>query len=197
MAKRPGGGGGDTVLEGRHLLAVFFAIVVLSAVFFTLGYVLGRMQGEAKSASLGRRATEPQSTGKTAPAQAPQAGSPSDLSFYETVEKKNVDATLSTQPSAPPATAPTKEAAPKGAGPTSHAPAEARGITLQVAALLKREDAESMAEVLRHKKYPVMVLPPAGDQFFRVQVGPFASEQMAGQMRKRLENEGFKVITKR
>lgn len=200
MAKRPGGGGGETVLEGRHLLAVFFAIVVLSAVFFTLGYVLGRMQGEMRGAGAAalKRPGQPQAGGK-APGGAtstPAGGAPSDLSFYNTVEKKDVDTRLESKPAAPSATQATAPSAFKKSEATKQPPPQAGGISLQVAALIKREDAESMAEVLRHKRYPVVVLPPSNDQFYRVQVGPFPSEQAASQMRKRLEDEGFKVITK-
>ena len=196
MVKRQNGGR-EMVLEGRHVLAVFFVIVVLSAVFFTLGYVLGRMQGEMRTAgTAGRRATQPQPATKSAPAEAgasaPAGASPADLSFYQAVEKKGVDTELATKPATPPAASPAAKKAEAPGGVPAHTP----GIALQVAALLRREDAESMAEVLRHKKYPVIVVPPSSDQFYRVQVGPFASEQAASQMRKRLEDDGFKVITK-
>ena len=33
---------GELVLENRHLLLIFFAIVALSGVFFALGYIVGR-----------------------------------------------------------------------------------------------------------------------------------------------------------
>lgn len=187
------------MLEGRHVLAVFFAIVVLSAVFFTLGYVLGRMQGEARSAgvaAVGRRPAQPpgsKAPSGEAPASGQGAGSPSDLSFYEAVEKKGVNAELTPKPAAPVETKLPTKPPETPVGTAAHPP----GITLQVAALLRREDAESVAEVLKHKKYPVIVVPPSADQFYRVQVGPFANEQMAQRMRKRLEDDGFKVITKR
>lgn len=198
MAKRQSGGG-DMVLEGRHVLAVFFAGVVLMAVFFTLGYVLGRMQSESAmrgTSASGPRAGQAQAAGKTPSTQAAAenspAASPSDLTFYQTVEKKNVDTELATKPPPPPAKPHDANAA--SAAPVPVHPA---GIALQVAALVKREDAESMVAVLKRKNYPAFVLPPAGDQFYRVQVGPFKTEQVATEMRQRLERDGFKVITKR
>src|SRR5271154_2060515 len=41
-AKR--GGGGDRILESRHLVGLFLGVVLLCGVFFTLGYVMGRTQ---------------------------------------------------------------------------------------------------------------------------------------------------------
>ena len=37
-------GSGDRVLESRHLIGLFLGVVLLCAVFFTLGYVMGRSQ---------------------------------------------------------------------------------------------------------------------------------------------------------
>src|ERR1700686_4188341 len=43
MAGRKGGGG-DMVLGGRHLIGIFFLLVMVLGVVFTLGYLLGRSQ---------------------------------------------------------------------------------------------------------------------------------------------------------
>src|SRR5580692_1336755 len=37
-------GGGDRILESRHLVGLFLGVVLMCAVFFTLGYVMGRTQ---------------------------------------------------------------------------------------------------------------------------------------------------------
>src|ERR1700690_1880950 len=37
-------GGGDRILESRHLVGLFLGVVLLCGVFFTLGYVMGRTQ---------------------------------------------------------------------------------------------------------------------------------------------------------
>lgn len=48
-------GGSDRVLESRHLVGLFLGVVLLCAVFFTLGYVMGKTQygvpGSAADAS--------------------------------------------------------------------------------------------------------------------------------------------------
>jgi DedD protein len=44
MASNARRGGGDRVLESRHLVGLFLGVVLLCGVFFTLGYVMGRTQ---------------------------------------------------------------------------------------------------------------------------------------------------------
>ena len=44
---RGGKGGGDRVLESRHLVGLFLGVVLLCGVFFTLGYVMGKTQFDA------------------------------------------------------------------------------------------------------------------------------------------------------
>jgi DedD protein len=45
MARRNGRrGSGDRVLESRHLVGLFLGVVLLCAVFFSLGYVMGKSQ---------------------------------------------------------------------------------------------------------------------------------------------------------
>ena len=50
-------GGGDRVLESRHLVGLFLGVVLLCGVFFTLGYVMGRNQfgGPVLAESQGNR----------------------------------------------------------------------------------------------------------------------------------------------
>ena len=60
------GGHYEMTLENRHLLGVFFAVVLLCAIFFTLGFVLGRNQAVAKVP-----ASPPQKPSAPAPATSP------------------------------------------------------------------------------------------------------------------------------
>src|ERR1035437_5774169 len=48
MASREKKSGGDFVLESRHLVGLFFLLVVIFGVVFTLGYLLGRSQYDTK-----------------------------------------------------------------------------------------------------------------------------------------------------
>ena len=46
-------GAGERVLESRHVIGLFLLMLVFSAVFFTLGYVMGRNQydGQVRAAN--------------------------------------------------------------------------------------------------------------------------------------------------
>lgn len=60
MASRQSrGGGGDRVLEGRHVIGLFMLMLVFSGVFFALGYVMGRNQydGQVRAATNPPRVT--------------------------------------------------------------------------------------------------------------------------------------------
>jgi cell division septation protein DedD len=48
MAAREKKGGGDFVLESRHLVGLFMLLVVIFAVVFTLGYLMGRSQYDSR-----------------------------------------------------------------------------------------------------------------------------------------------------
>jgi hypothetical protein len=48
MASNEKKGGGDFVLESRHLVGLFMLLVVIFGVVFTLGYLLGRSQYDSR-----------------------------------------------------------------------------------------------------------------------------------------------------
>jgi cell division septation protein DedD len=68
-------------------------------------------------------------------------------------------------------------------------------IILQVAALLKQEDALSIASNLQKKQYAAYVQTPQKDNYYRVQVGPFKDQKAADAAKKGLEGEGFKAFS--
>jgi cell division septation protein DedD len=55
------GGGGDRVLESRHVIGLFLLMLVFSGVFFALGYVMGRNQydGQVRAESTPRATPDP------------------------------------------------------------------------------------------------------------------------------------------
>jgi cell division septation protein DedD len=71
-----------------------------------------------------------------------------------------------------------------------------QGITLQVAALRTKPDAEALVDILKTRGYPVFLVTPeyahADDNLFRVQVGPFKTHEDADKVRNKLSQEGFK-----
>ena len=69
---------------------------------------------------------------------------------------------------------------------------------VQVAAVSKQEDAESLVDALKKKQYPAFVAGNStNDKLFRVQVGPFTDIKDAEAMRTRLVNDGYNPIVKK
>jgi cell division septation protein DedD len=211
-------GGGDRVLESRHLVSFFLGVVLLCGVFFTLGYVMGHNQyggpvHAAESLENGAPSVRPSAKPKeieASPAAAP-APANNEWDFYS---KKNDDRM---DPAAKP---PANSAAPSAAvaaramnsAPAATAanaktiPAAARfeaprmikgSVVLQIAALTRESDALAMADVLQQKHFPSFVVTPSSDNFYRVQVGPYQDERSAESAKSALDHAGFIAIIKR
>jgi cell division septation protein DedD len=218
------GGAGDRVLEGRHVIGLFFLMLLFSGVFFTLGYVMGRNQFEGQvraetstrpsdmviSAKPDVDSKKSNDVPRVDPATDPVTPPSSDWEFYHAGESKIVDEHLKPAPVVPgPAAkntvaAPTKNlysnakpVAPPVAKSVPSAPQVPHGaFSVQVAALTKQADAMGIASTLQKKKFPAYVVPPQGDKYFRVQVGPYANQKAADAARKSIESAGFKGIVK-
>jgi cell division septation protein DedD len=223
MAGKGNRGGGDRVLESRHLVGLFLSVVLLCCVFFSLGYVMGRTQfgGPVQaSESLARslRPAPPESTAAKAKDRAKEtAGSaPPASGEWDFYSKKNSSERFAPVP-AREAPAPVTAIVTKRNG-SVHAPAagtktvaaaakpSARfqppsmgkgAIVLQLAALTRESDALALADALQQKKFPSFVVTPAGDTFYRVQVGPYSDVKSAEAAKAALDREGFKAIIKR
>src|SRR5467141_1923222 len=111
-------------------LLVFTGIVVLCSIFFILGMLVGRVQGQklAYAASTGVA-----SKGEARPVLKEE--SKPDLTFYDSVKKSEAPFL---EPPPPPQTAPVISDTPKAAGPE---PAPANIFNYQIGALRKSADA--------------------------------------------------------
>jgi DedD protein len=176
------------------LLALFFGLVVLCAIFFALGYSLGKNSSPTMAAA--EQPPVPASNGPSkphgpasAPALTPAASSSNELTFYKAVQQSEPTPTL-----APPA--PTDNPARKPAPEPAARPAS--GYTVQIAAVSRQEDAQALVGALRKKNYPVFIASNSpGDKLFHVQVGPFTQISQAEAMRSRLSNDGYNPILKK
>lgn len=211
-------GGGDRVLESRHLVGLFLGVVLLCGVFFTLGYVMGKTQyggpvhaadSLEKIAPAIRNAVKPKDA-ETSPA--PGAPANSEWDFYaKSNDNNHLDPAMKTSaPAAAPAPAismgTTKTTSPAPAAGAKSVPVSARfqapkmgrgSVVLQISALTHESDALAMADVLQQKHFPSFVVTPSTDSFYRVQVGPYPDERAAESARKALDHAGFKAIIKR
>ena len=215
-------GGGDRVLESRHLVGLFLGVVLLCGVFFTLGYVMGHSQdGLSVHASDSPVRTPPVAVSpkakqepETPAAPAPEwdfYGKNKDNNHLEPAPKPFAPSTTPlSAPAAVPASASKAgngSAAPATktvAEPVIKAPARFQqprmlkgAIVLQLAALRQESDALAMADAVQQKKFPSFVVTPGADKLYRVQVGPYPTEQAAEAARAALERAGFKAIIKR
>ena len=212
---------GERVLEGRHVIGLFFLMLLFSGVFFTLGYVMGKNQLDAQvraASTHGADAVLPLKQdpavkpGKS-PVSTPDTSLPpsdsnapppsSDWEFYHAGEKKAANDHL--RPAAAPATAaPPKTittSAKSSVPPVNGGKNVAAGVPkgsylLQVAAVRSEADAVSLAGELRKKKFPAFVQTPQGDKYYRVQVGPYSDQKAVQAAKKGLEASGFKAIIK-
>jgi DedD protein len=191
----------EITLGTGRMLALFFGLVLVCAVFFAVGFSLGRKVGTAGGANpLAGQAQTPATVVRPTAGKnnSPQAASSDQFGFYKAVGQKNADAQLADSPPRTAAAAAPAEAAnsaPKTAAPDSATPANAYYV--QVAAVTRQEDAGALVEALKNKQYPAFTSNPSADKFFRVQVGPFADIKDAESTRARLVADGYTPILRK
>ena len=214
-------GAGERVLESRHVIGLFLAVILLSGLFFTLGYEMGLHQSEALVSADDlpvkpepRTVSKPDAfskrTSKTARPDSPKdtaAQSSSEWEFYHAGEKSKTENLLKPAPSAsaPPAKSesvlvksPASARPANGSSKSSNGPVvQGTSYTLQVSATTREADALELAKQLQKRKFPAYVLSPHGDRYYRVQVGPYLDLKAADSARKGLEGAGFNAFVKR
>jgi cell division septation protein DedD len=183
------------------MLGLFFALVIVCALFFGIGFSLGRKG--VTTAVAGRPDAAQPSAGTSRPAAGknnqPPAANSDDFSFYKAVGQKKADSDLP-QPAAQTSPAPAKSEASPAAQPASSAPSVPPGTNpyfVQIAAVTRQEDADALVDALKKKQYPAFSTTPTSDKYFRVQIGPFADIKEAEQTRSKLMGDGYNPIVKR
>jgi len=177
----------EITLGTGKMLALFFGLVILCAIFFGMGYSMGRSSVKAgpellpspsgaRPSAVNQAVPAPATTAKTQePAPSAQSSPASD----------NPSTANATQPPSVPDQA--------GAQP----PAAGTGYFVQVAAVSKQEDAEALVEALKARQYQALIANQPADKLFHVQVGPFTDIKDAEAMRSKLVNDGYNPILKK
>jgi cell division septation protein DedD len=189
----------ELVLGNGQLISVFMIVVILLAVMFCMGYIVGR-----NSPAVVADATKTNSGAPAKPIVVERAAdsNPASSPSPEPADNKPAAAgPLATKPeklataaaSAPP---PSVAKEPKPQVLTPSAPASATGEPAagqywQVVAT-SRPDAEIISEALGKKGFHSVVAPGPRDNIFRVLVGPFKDAATLAQGRADLEASGFK-----
>jgi cell division septation protein DedD len=172
-------------------------------VFFSVGYNLGRGSTAPTMAAERTAPAVPNSTTRANKAQ--ESGTKStDLSFYKTVEQSdsNPQLTPAQSPGAPVPAATADPLTPKSTAssdvPDSTTLPGSNAYYVQVAAVTKQEDAESLVEALKKKQYPAFTANNSStDKLFHVQVGPYTDVKDAEIMRGKLISDGYNPILKK
>jgi DedD protein len=205
-------------LGAGKLLLLFFGLIILCGGFFGVGYMIGKNAGtpQAAASDAGPSAVPPNTAKpssaiarETTPTKSQDCATPGNCDqqpsdsqpFYDSVGQKNVSSKLEPATPAPaPAAAAgvQKTTAPPEVAKIAAATATGTTYIVQVAAVSKQQDADTLVSALRKKQYPVFVTsnPPA-DKLFHVQAGPFMDVKEAESVKARLINDGYSPILKR
>jgi cell division septation protein DedD len=190
----------EITLGTGKLLVLFFGLVGICALFFALGYSLGRKSEPAITTA--SAAVLPQTVPGSGKTNSGSATTP-PMTFYKSVEQKDANPQLTpatdakNDTGAAPANAAPAQAAPNTPDPTTTLPT-ASSYFVQVAAVSKQEDADSLVDALKKKQYPALIAAPVPtDKLFRVQVGPFSDVKDAEAMRTKLIADGYSPILKK
>ena len=206
--------------SARYLILIFLVCVATCAVFFSLGFLVGKNASGSRAAIATEAVTAPpvippavNPPPESVPVAPPDSAAghplPSPAPDTEVVPPGGGGVNPPAVPAkptelSPPPPKPHETAKPAPTAPAPPAPAPGtvgEGITLQVAALRTKQDAEQLVNILKARNYPVFLVTPeyahADDNLFRVQVGPFKTREDADKVRSKLSQEGFKPFIKR
>jgi cell division septation protein DedD len=190
----------ELVVGDKQLLSGFFIGVLLLAVVFAMGYVLGR--GTPRSASTAQEAAAiPANTAnENRPPATPAAPPPSPVTAEANPPVMNPDVGHPDPPTQPveappqPTTVPAKEAAAPAAPPAKAPPAAEpppAGTYWQVLAG-SQSSADALSQTLKGQGFPVITR-PGGPQnnYTLVWVGPYTDKESFTHAKKQLEDAGF------
>ena|SRR5690348_3179887 len=188
----------EITLGTGKMLVLFFGLVLLCALFFGMGFTMGknsvRSAPELLATPNGARPSA--ANNQTTQAPAPQAQTPAAATSAP-ADNGSAGANPSAQTS--PATTPDPNAQQQAGqtGGTAQGTPPGPGYTVQVAAVSKQEDADALVEALKGHQYQAFVASPGADKLFRVQVGPFADIKDAEATRAKLVADGYNPILKK
>jgi len=180
----------EITLGTGKMLILFFGLVLLCAVFFGMGFTMGknsvRSAPELQATPTGVRPSAANGSAAQTPTAQPQATAPATQSAQDN------NTTSSGQPGQQTPTGPDQNAA-QQSGTTLSGP----GYFVQVAAVSKQEDADALVEALKGHGYSALIAMPTSDKLYHVQVGPFTDIKDAEATRAKLVSDGYNPILKK
>jgi cell division septation protein DedD len=199
-------------LGTTFILGIFFALVLICAIFFAFGYSMGRRSSLPASGVAApvaeTNATKPASG---VPAAQASAASSNRAVSDDSADNSPEDSSNDSGPALVPVAATAKPAStvvlptstsPRtvtAARPVPASTTAAPGVHLpvvQVAAISRQGDANMLLSALKRKGYNASVHQVPQDKLFHIQLGPFATKLDADAMRQRLIGDGYNAIVK-
>jgi cell division septation protein DedD len=181
----------EITLGTGKMLAIFFGLVILCAVFFGMGFSLGK--NSVKPAEIAQ-IPAPATNTSARPNAVKPASATGDMTFYKSVADKNANASLEAPDTGNSAPTPQETKTPEDSAP----PAIGPGYLVQVAAVSKQEDADALVDALKKKQYPAFAATNAPtDKLIHVQVGPYSDVKEAEAMKTKLVSDGYNPILKK
>jgi len=191
----------EITLGTGKLLGIFFGLVILCSLFFTMGYMMGRSSAAGtKTEVIGSETTGTNPAGK--PSAGDKTPTPAPVAVVSGGDTRSASSTAaptptsSTSSSSAPATLVPASASTSSNPDTKPTSDPAVTYMVQVAAVSKREDADVLVSQLQKKQYPAFVGNNSGDALFHVLVGPVNDPKEADAMRGRLSSDGYNAIVK-
>jgi cell division septation protein DedD len=191
----------ELLVGNRQLLSGFFIVVLLFAVAFSMGYIVGRnsspsakLQTETGS-SAGTQSQTPESRPQPVSQPGAAGGAPGAMPS-QPAEAPPADTSPqpSTQPERGPQSATAAAAAPAVAPPAPPPPTEAApGSYWQVLATASQTSADAMRQTMKDKGFPAS-LQPGPNNLIRVLIGPYTDKQSLGRAKTELENAGVHPV---
>jgi DedD protein len=181
----------EITLGTGKMLALFFGLVALCAVFFAAGFSLGK--NSAFRATSFDAISGPAKDNHLGPSAVKNAGVDS-ASVPDTTAKPSDDQATNENPAVSPAVPPPATGA---VAPDPLTVPAANSYFVQVAAVSKQEDADALVDALKKKQYPAFSANGASDKLLHVELGPYSDIKEAEVMRAKLINDGYNPILKK
>jgi DedD protein len=187
----------EITLGTGKMLALFFGLVALCAVFFGMGFSLGRSSVRIASPDVPAATTVTTGGARPSAVKTTSANPPADMTFYKTVATKDGNSAPAPKDTPTPAPVSTAPAADAETVSDPAAPPPTNSYFVQVAAVSKAEDAAALVDALKKKQYPAFSTNTPTDKLIHVQVGPYVDIKDAELMRGKLVSDGYNPILKR
>ena len=180
------------------ILAIFFGLAVLCAVFFGFGYSLGRKSVVAGPPVVATPSVpnigavggpKPSGGNAMSTSQPPTPAPPSTIPVRNPGRSTPADGAVVGDPESPIVPVAARVA-------NDMSPAGGGSAIVQVAAVSHQEDADLLTTTLKRRGYAVVIHSEPQDKLLHVQVGPFATHKEADLMRQKLLADGFNAIVK-